>query len=80
MALKTFNINDKAYKQFSDYCKKMGISMSKRVDNFIIKEVEKIKQHQSNHVHNEPSSSSSSSSTENKHETPSEHHSFAKYC
>jgi len=76
MALKTFNIDDKSYKQFSEYCKKRGISMSKRVEHFIMKELEKINEHEAHHV----KSHDSSSPTENKHEIPSEHHSFAKYC
>jgi predicted urease superfamily metal-dependent hydrolase len=43
MAIRTFNIDDEVYKQFSEYCKKQGISMSKRVENFIKEEVLKIK-------------------------------------
>ena len=43
MALKTFNLNDKLYKEFSEHCKKHGISMSKRIDNFIKKEMDKIR-------------------------------------
>ena len=79
MALKTFNIDDKSYKQFSEYCKKRGISMSKRVEHFIMKELEKINEHEAHHV-NHQTHSSSDKSSEDKHETPSEHHSFAKYC
>ena len=40
MALKTFNIDEKIYMQFSKYCKKEGLSMSKRIENFIKKELE----------------------------------------
>jgi predicted urease superfamily metal-dependent hydrolase len=43
MAIRTFNIDDEVYKQFSEYCKKQGISMSRRVENFIKEEVLKIK-------------------------------------
>ena len=43
MALKTFNLDDKLYKEFSEHCKKNGISMSKRVDNFIRKEMDKMR-------------------------------------
>ena len=43
MALKTFNLDDKLYKEFSEHCKKNGISMSKRVENFIKKEMDKIR-------------------------------------
>lgn len=43
MAIRTFNIDDEVYKHFSEYCKKNGVSMSKRVENFIREEVSKIK-------------------------------------
>ncbi len=43
MALKTFNIDDRLYKEFSAYCKKHGMSMSKKIDNFIREELEKLK-------------------------------------
>ncbi len=42
MALKTFNLDEKIYKQFSKYCKEQGISMSKKIENFIKQELEKI--------------------------------------
>lgn len=42
MALKTFNVDEEVYKEFSQHCKKQGISMSKKVENFIRKEVAKI--------------------------------------
>ena len=43
MALKTFNLDNKIYKEFSKHCKENGISMSKKVENFIKQELEKIK-------------------------------------
>ena len=43
MALKTFNLDDKIYREFSEYCKKNGISMSKRVENFIRREIDKMR-------------------------------------
>jgi len=43
MALKTFNIDDQIYKEFSQYCKKNGISMSKKVENFFKEELMNIK-------------------------------------
>ena len=43
MALKTFNVDEIAYKEFSEYCKRNGISMSKKVGNFIKEEMELIK-------------------------------------
>ena len=42
MALKTFNLDSEIYEEFSRYCKKEGISMSKKIDNFIREEVERI--------------------------------------
>ena len=42
-ALKTFNLDSNAYQEFSEYCKREGISMSKRVEYFIKSELEKIK-------------------------------------
>jgi len=42
MALKTFNVDAEAYKKFSNYCKKEGISMSKKVEKFIKEELERL--------------------------------------
>jgi len=42
MALKTFNLDEKSYKQFSKHCKENGISMSKKVENFIKEELKQI--------------------------------------
>ncbi|MBU0467036.1 MAG: hypothetical protein KKF39_05205 [Nanoarchaeota archaeon] len=42
MALKTFNLDEETYKEFSKHCKSNGISMSKKVENFIKQELEKI--------------------------------------
>ena len=43
MALKTFNLDSEVYQKFSDYCKKEGISMSKKIENLIKQEIEKLK-------------------------------------
>jgi hypothetical protein len=43
LALKTFNLDEEIYKEFSDHCKKEGISMSKRIENFIKQEVQNLK-------------------------------------
>ena len=40
MAIKTFNVNEETYRQFSSYCKNMGISMSKQVDMFMKSQIE----------------------------------------
>ena len=42
MGIKTFNINEKVHKDYSSHCKKEGISMSKKVENFIKSELDKI--------------------------------------
>jgi len=75
MALKTFNIDEKIYKQYSDHCKKSGISMSKQVEKFIEKEVESFK--------SKPNSNSKAEHQQAAHETspaPTHEHTFAKYC
>ena len=43
MVIKTFNLDEEVYKQFSAHCKKNGISMSKRVENFLREEISKLK-------------------------------------
>jgi hypothetical protein len=43
IALKTFNLDKEVYGEFSKHCKKHGISMSKKVEKFIKKELENIK-------------------------------------
>ena len=35
MALKTFNVNEEVYGEFSKFCKEHGISMSKQVEIFM---------------------------------------------
>ena len=39
MAIKTFNVDDGIYKEFAKHCKKEGISMSRKVENFIKQEL-----------------------------------------
>jgi|TARA_Y100000034_G_scaffold104986_1_gene131959 hypothetical protein len=46
MALKTFNIDHDVHKEFADHCKAHGISMSKRIENFIKLELQNLKQEQ----------------------------------
>jgi hypothetical protein len=43
MAIKTFNVDAMLYKEYSEHCKAQGISMSKKVENFIREELDKIK-------------------------------------
>lgn len=43
MALKTFNLDEEVYKEFSNHCKDNGISMSKKVENFIKEELAKLR-------------------------------------
>tara|TARA_Y100000310_G_C20083541_1_gene534972 strand:- start:180 stop:401 length:222 start_codon:yes stop_codon:yes gene_type:complete len=40
MVLKTFNLDERTYKKFSDFCKENGISMSKQVNIFIESQME----------------------------------------
>ena len=79
MALKTFNIDEATYKEFSAYCKKHGISMSKRVEHFIIDELEKLQGKK-----RAPLPTSHPTSTPNtlkeKQVVSVQHHSFSKYC
>ena len=42
MALKTFNLDEETYKEFSKHCKENGISMSKKVEGFLKSELAKI--------------------------------------
>lgn len=43
MALKTFSLDEEVYKEFSKHCKKHGISMSRKIENFIRQETEKLR-------------------------------------
>ena len=43
MALKTFNVDAEVYAEFSKYCKKHGISMSKKVEKFIRNEMDNVR-------------------------------------
>lgn len=65
MALKTFNLDEKIYKEFSKHCKKNGISMSKKVENFIKEELGKI---------------NFKRRVFSKKKVIPEEHSFSKYC
>lgn len=44
MALKTFNIDEETYAQYSKHCKEHGISMSKQVERFIAHELTRLKE------------------------------------
>lgn len=43
MVIKSFNLDEEIYEEFSKHCKKHGMSMSKKVENFIKEELESIK-------------------------------------
>jgi hypothetical protein len=43
MAIKTFNVDAQTYEEFSKHCRENGISMSRKVENFIKGELERIK-------------------------------------
>ena len=77
MAIKTFNINEKIHKDYSDYCKKEGISMSKKIENFIKQELESLKNKQTNQIHqSNPKINHQDSSAK----INQEENSFSKYC
>jgi len=40
MAIKTFNIDEEVYNQFSEYCKAHGLSMSNQINIFIKAQIE----------------------------------------
>ncbi len=71
MVIKTFNIDEEVYKQFSTHCKKNGISMSKRVENFLKEEISKI--------NNKVKKNMDKNAVETKSISPS-NHTFSKYC
>ena len=66
--LKTFNLDSNLYKEFSSHCKKHRISMSKKIENFIKGEIEKIKTNMENF------------GEKNKTIKEEIEHSFKKYC
>ncbi|MBS3083364.1 hypothetical protein J4423_01020 [Candidatus Pacearchaeota archaeon] len=68
MVIKTFNIDEEVYKAFSAHCKKNGVSMSKRVENFIRDEISKLKIR------------SSVKPIESLGKKSATSHSFSKYC
>ena len=39
MVIKTFNVSAETYAEFSQYCKEIGVSMSKQVDIFMKSQV-----------------------------------------
>lgn len=43
MALKTFNIDKEAYAAFSKHCKREGLSMSRKIENYIKAELSRIR-------------------------------------
>ncbi len=75
MVLKTFNVDEKVYGEFSKHCKKNGISMSRRVENFIREEMEKIK----DEVSGKPKVQEVVS-PEKIHKTENDLHPLSKYC
>ena len=69
VTIKTFNIDEEVYKQFSAHCKKNGISMSRKVENFIKDEISKL------------NIKSTSKKVVDKIEPLKQvHHTFSKYC
>jgi hypothetical protein len=81
MALKTFNIDAHAYKKFSEHCKKEGISMSKKIENFIKDELDRVRAVIPDKfmglMKMTPSVNSDSNAGA---KAPEKEHSFKKYC
>lgn len=73
--LKTFNLDPENYEKFSSHCKDEGISMSRRVDNFIRTELERLGLHLE--VEKDVSDFSKGSETEISFKRE---HSFKKFC
>jgi hypothetical protein len=40
MAIKTFNVDEDAYRKFSQFCRENGLSMSKQIEIFIKSQLE----------------------------------------
>ena len=40
MVLKTFNLDEKVYRKFAEFCKQHGLSMSKQINIFIESQIE----------------------------------------
>ena len=40
MVIKTFNVSEETYHKFANYCKGIGLSMSKQIDNFMKSQIE----------------------------------------
>ncbi len=72
MALKTFNLNEEVYKKFSEHCKKHGMSMSKKIENFIKSELDKLRIF--------PSVEQGEKKVKEIKEARNTEHSFKKYC
>ncbi len=78
MGIKTFNIDEEVYKQFSAHCKKNGVSMSKRVENFIRDEVLKINAFMK--MHNDKKASMERTRSVAVKSENANNHTFSKYC
>jgi len=50
--LKTFNIDEKVYKKFSEFCKNKGISMSKQVEIFMKAQMSEKQEERDEHLKN----------------------------
>jgi hypothetical protein len=71
MALKTFNLDKEVYDEFSRHCKKEGISMSRKVENYIREEMKRLKK---------GIRKKEGKTIKKGYRKMAEHHSFSKYC
>lgn len=82
MALKTFNVDANVYEKYSKHCRKRGISMSKQVENFLMKEIERIVSADSDEekeIARKKSAGAVIGIGKQKEKT-AEEHTFSKYC
>ncbi|MDP4039147.1 MAG: hypothetical protein Q8P57_01025 [Candidatus Pacearchaeota archaeon] len=76
ITLKTFNLDEEIYKEFSKLCRENGISMSKRVEKFIREELESLKRDSDLNK----SVKIERSLNKPRQKLSGEEHSFSKYC
>lgn len=81
MALKTFNIDNDIYNEFSRHCRKNGISMSKKIENFIKEEMKKLEM-SLNKVGHTAENHANEHHSEHHEASPDKlkEHSFMKFC
>ena len=80
MAIRTFNLDEKIHKDYADYCKREGISMSKKIENFIKSELEALKSKAIKKTIAKEHTQNSSNKTPQTQSPVQDPNSFSKYC